>query len=168
MNIYLLVGKAGSGKNYVANILKQKLPNAVITSLSKYIKLFALELGLWDGDDNNKPRKFLQTTGDKLRAVDENILTKRMLDDIKVYEMLNIKNIIISDVRLLNEINNLKNSDYNIIVIKVSSKKSNRKLTIEEQNHLTEKELEDYKDYDYLIENNERINEQIEEILKGR
>ena len=90
MNIYLLVGKAGSGKNYVANILKQKLPNAVITSLSKYIKLFALELGLWDGDDNNKPRKFLQTTGDKLRAVDENILTKRMLDDIKVYEMLNI------------------------------------------------------------------------------
>ena len=168
MNIYLLVGKAGSGKNYVANILKQKLPNAVITSLSKYIKLFALELGLWDGDDNNKPRKFLQTTGDKLRAVDENILTKRMLDDIKVYEMLNIKNIIISDVRLLNEINNLKNSDYNIIVIKVSSKKSNRNLTIEEQNHLTEKELEDYKDYDYLIENNERINEQIEEILKGR
>lgn len=168
MNIYLLVGKAGSGKNYVANILKQRLPNSVITSLSKYIKLFALELGLWDGDDNNKPRKFLQTTGDKLRAVDENILTKRMLDDIKVYKMLNIKNIIISDVRLLNEINNLKNSDYNIIVIKVSSKKSNRKLTIEELNHLTEKELEDYKDYDYLIENNERINEQIEEILKGR
>ena len=168
MNIYLLVGKAGSGKNYVANILKQRLPNSVITSLSKYIKLFALELGLWDGNDNNKPRKFLQTTGDKLRAVDENILTKRMLDDIKVYKMLNIKNIIISDVRLLNEINNLKNSDYNIIVIKVSSKKSNRKLTIEERNHLTEKELEDYKDYDYLIENNERINEQIEEILKGR
>lgn len=168
MNIYLLVGKAGSGKNYVANILKQRLPNSVITSLSKYIKLFALELGLWDGNDNNKPRKFLQTTGDKLRAVDENILTKRMLDDIKVYKMLNIKNIIISDVRLLNEINNLKNSDYNIIVIKVSSKKSNRKLTIEELNHLTEKELEDYKDYDYLIENNERINEQIEEILKGR
>ena len=168
MNIYLLVGKAGSGKNYVANILKQRLPNSVITSLSKYIKLFALELGLWDGDDNNKPRKFLQTTGDKLRAVDENILTKRMLDDIKVYKMLNIKNIIISDVRLSNEINNLKNSDYNIIVIKVSSKKSNRKLTIEELNHLTEKELEDYKDYDYLIENNERINEQIEEILKGR
>ena len=130
MNIYLLVGKAGSGKNYVANILKQRLPNSVITSLSKYIKLFALELGIWDGNDNNKPRKFLQTTGDKLRAVDENILTKRMLDDIKVYEMLNIKNIIISDVRLLNEINNLKNSDYNIIVIKVSSKKSNRKLTI--------------------------------------
>ena len=82
--------------------------------------------------------------------------------------MLNIKNIIISDVRLLNEINYLKNSDYNIIVIKVSSKKSNRNLTIEEQNHLTEKELENYKDYDYLIENNERINEQIEEILKGR
>ena len=168
MNIYLLVGKAGSGKNYGANILKQRLPNSVITSLSKYIKLFALELDLWDGNDNNKPRKFLQTTGDKLRAVDENILTKRMLDDIKVYEMLNIKNIIISDVRLLNEINYLKNSDYNIIVIKVSSKKSNRKLTIKEQNHLTEKELEDYKDYDYLIENNERINEQIEEILKGR
>ncbi len=168
MNVYLIAGKAGSGKNYVANLLKEQLPDSVITGLSKYIKLFALELGEWDGNDDNKPRKFLQTTGDKLRAVDENILTKRMLDDIIVYESLGIKNVIISDVRLLNEINYLKNSDYNIIVIKVSSKKSNRKLTIEEQNHLTEKELEDYKDYDYLIENNERINEQIEEILKGR
>ena len=168
MNIYLLVGKAGSGKSYVANILKEKLPNSVITNLSKYIKLFALELGLWDGNDNNKPRTFLQTTGDKLRAVDENILSKRMLDDIKVYEKINIKNVIISDVRLIKEINCLKNSNNNVITIKVTSQKSNRKLTIEEQNHLTEIELDNYQDYDYLIENNDKINEQIEEILKGR
>ena len=168
MNVYLLVGKAGSGKNYVANIIKQKLPNSVITGLSKYIKLFALELGIWDGNDNNKPRKFLQTTGDKLRAVDKNILSKRMLEDIKVYTELGIENVIISDVRLISEINNLKNSNHNIITIKVISKKSNRNLTIEEQNHLTEKELEKFNDYDYLIENNENIEKQIEEILKGR
>ena len=168
MNIYLIIGKAGSGKNYVANILKEKLSNSVITGLSKYIKLFALELGLWNGDDNNKPRTFLQTTGDKLRAVDENILSKRMLEDIKVYEMLNIKNVIISDVRLLKEINYLKNSNNNVTIIKVTSNHSNRILTTEEQNHITEIELDNYKDYDYLIENNENIEEQIEEILKGR
>ena len=168
MNIYLIIGKAGSGKNYVANLLKEQLNNSVITGLSKYIKLFALELGIWDGNDNNKPRTFLQTTGDKLRAVDENILSKRMLEDIKIYEMLDIKNVIISDVRLINEINYLKKSNYNIITIKVNSTKNNRILTNEETKHITETELDNYIDYDYLIENNESINEQIEEILKGR
>ena len=168
MNIYLIIGKAGSGKNYVANILKEKMPNSVITGLSKYIKLFALELGIWDGNDDNKPRTFLQTTGDKLRAIDENILSKRMLDDIKVYEMLDIENVIISDVRLIKEINYLKNSDNNVTIIKVTSNHSNRVLTAEEKHHITETELDNYKDYDYLIENNDSIQEQIEEILKGR
>ncbi len=168
MNIYLLIGKAGCGKNYVANIMKKRLPNSVITGLSKYIKLFALELGLWNGDDNNKPRSFLQTTGDKLRAVDTDLLAKRMLEDIEIYKMLDIKNVIISDVRLINEINYLKNNNYNIITIKVHSDKCNRHLTPKEQNHLTEIELDTYEDYDYLLENNETINKQIEEILKGR
>ena len=168
MNIYLLVGKAGSGKNYVANIIKNNLKDSVITSLSKYIKLFALELGIWDGNDNNKPRSFLQETGDKLRAVDVNILSKRMLEDIKIYKELGIKNVIISDVRLINEINYLKNSPYNTIVIRVNSKSSNRLLNDKEKNHLTEIELDNYSNYDYILENNDSLEKQVIEILKGR
>ena len=39
--VFLIAGKAGCGKNEVANIIKEELPNTVITAFSKYIKLFA-------------------------------------------------------------------------------------------------------------------------------
>ncbi len=168
MNIYLITGKAGSGKNYLAEELAKRLDNVVITGLSKYIKLFAIELGLWDGNDNNKPREFLQNTGDLMRAIDTNFLTKRMLEDVEIYKQLGIKNIIISDVRLINEIEYLKRSNYNIITIKVVSSTSNRILTESEKNHITETELDNFDRFDFIVENNENLEEEIEKILKGR
>ena len=42
MRVFLISGKAGCGKNEVANIIKEELPNTVITAFSKYIKLFKL------------------------------------------------------------------------------------------------------------------------------
>ncbi len=167
MNIYLITGKAGSGKNHLANILKEKLDNSVITSLSKYIKIIAIELGKWDGNDDNKPREFLQTTGDLMRAEDVNFLTKRIVDDIKIYKKLGIENVIISDVRLINEIEYLKKTNYNIITIRVNSNTSNRVLTDSEKNHITEIELDNYNDFDYIIDNN-NMNNIIDEIVKGR
>ena len=88
MNLYLITGKAGSGKDYLANKLKERLDNVVITRLSKYIKIIAIELGLWDGNEDNKPREFLQNTGDLMRAIDTNFLTKRILDDIKTGKLV--------------------------------------------------------------------------------
>ena len=79
MNLFLISGKAGSGKNEVALIIKESLDKTIITSFSKYIKLFALELTDWDGRDFDKPRQFLQEMGDKLRAIDEDFLTEEEL-----------------------------------------------------------------------------------------
>jgi len=168
MNIYLIAGKAGSGKNYVANLLKEKLPSSIITSLSKYIKLFAIEMGLWDGNDNNKPREFLQNTGDLMRAVDPNFLTKRLLEDIKIYEKLNITNVIVSDVRLINEIEYLTKNLDNTITIRINSLDNKRKLTDKEKNHLTEIELDNYKNFDYILNNNDEINKEIDKIIGGK
>ena len=167
MNLYLITGKAGSGKDYLANKLKERLDNVVITRLSKYIKIIAIELGLWDGNEDNKPREFLQNTGDLMRAIDTNFLTKRILDDIKIYKELGINNVIISDVRLINEINYLKSSEYNVITIRVNSDTSNRVLTDSEKNHITETELDNYNDFDYIVDRN-NIDNIIEEIVKGR
>ena len=169
MKVYLISGKAGSGKNYVANRLYERLNNSVVTSFSKYIKLFATELKLWDGNDNEKPREFLQKTGDIMRAINDNFLTKRMLEDIKVYKELGIENVIINDVRLKNEIEYMKNSPHKIITIRVNNKKSNRKLSTSEKTHLTETELNNYKKFDYIIENqNNNIDNIINEIVKGK
>lgn len=170
MRIFLIAGKAGSGKNEVANIIKDTLGNSVVTSFSKYIKLFTLELTDWDGRDITKPREFLQNMGDKLRAINEDFLTKRILDDIKVYEKEGITNVIISDVRLVHEVEYFKNLDvFDVIAIRVNSNESKRKLTNDEMNHHTELELDTYQGFDYVIENNfnDDLKMQVKEILEG-
>ena len=170
MNIYLICGKAGSGKNEVANYLADYLGNAVVTGFSKYIKQFALELTDWDGIDSHKPRKFLQEMGDNLRAIDENFLTKRMKEDIQVYESAGIKNVIISDVRLLNEIEYYKKiKKFNVITIRVNSQVSKRVLTEEQKSHHTEVELDNYKDYDYVINNafDRSLYDEVKKIVEG-
>ena len=163
-------GKAGCGKDEVAKLIKSKLDNTVITGLSKYIKLFALELTDWDGSDNNKPREFLQTMGDKLRACREDYLTKRIYEDIEIYKREGISNVVISDVRLVNEINYFKNkSDLEVITIRVNCDNSKRCLTNEEKKHITEIELDNYNEFDYIIDNkfNEELEIQINNILEG-
>ena len=167
MKIFLIAGKAGSGKNEVAVKIKQLLPKTVITSISKYIKLFALEYTDWDGRDFNKPRRFLQTMGDKIRKVDEYFFINRIKEDLKIYS-LDYNNVIISDIRLIKEIEEFKKDSNNeIITIKVISSKSKRNLTKEEQNHITETELDNYNKFDYIIENNEELDNKLKEILKG-
>lgn len=170
MKVFLIAGKAGCGKDEVAKLIKSKLDNTIITGLSKYIKLFALELTNWDGNDNNKPREFLQTMGDKLRACRKDYLTKRLYEDIEIYRNEGISNIVISDVRLIDEVEYFKNKeDLDVITIRVNCDNSKRCLTNQERNHITEIELDNYNEYDYIIDNkfNEELEIQINNILEG-
>ena len=166
MRIFLIAGKAGSGKNEIANKIKEYLPNTIITGISKYIKLFALEYTNWDGRDIDKPRTFLQNMGDKIRHIDENFFINRLKEDIKVYE-LDYENVIISDIRLKHEIEEFKKTNYEVITIKVISNTSKRNLSKEQQLHITETELDNYNKFDYIIENNNELDNRIKEILKG-
>ena len=169
MKIFLISGKAGSGKNEVATIIKDKLSKTVITSFAKYIKLFALEFTDWDGRDITKPREFLQDMGDILREVDENFLTKRLIEDFKVYKK-EFDNVIISDVRLPNEIEYIKqNCEDEVISIRVNSSGSKRELTVDEKNHHTETDLDNYDKFDYVIENNfdENLMKDVIKIVEG-
>ena len=170
MRIFLVAGKAGSGKNEVANLIKNKLDKTVITSFSKYIKLFALELSNWDGNDENKPREFLQNMGDTLRVVDEDFMTNRLLEDIKVYEQVGIKNIVISDVRLVHELEYFtKMKEYEVIAIRVNAKEFKRTLTDNEKLHHTELELDNYDKFNYVINNSfdENLEIEVNKILEG-
>ncbi len=169
MNLYLIAGKAGSGKNEVAHLIKKHLPNTIITSLSKYIKLFALELTDWDGRDYEKPRAFLQSMGDTLREIDEDFLVKRMKEDLVVYQKLAIENIVI-DLRLRHEIEFFKKiENFKVITIQVASSSSARNLNEEEKKHLTEVDLDSYNQFDYKIENyfDERLEKDVIKMLEG-
>ncbi len=154
MKVYLICGKAGSGKNEVAEYMKEYFGNAIITGFSKYIKLFAMELTKWDGNDFDKPRAYLQNMGDVLRNIDNDFMTKRLYEDLKVYEHEGIQHVIISDVRLLNEVEYFKNkTDIETITIRVNSEQSKRNLNEEEKMHHTETELDNYSSFDYVLYN---------------
>ena len=156
MKIFVVGGKSGSGKNEVAKMIEEfyiyKLKKCVTTEFSKYIKLFAKELTDWDGISQNKPRRFLQTFGAKVRSYDERFLTKRMIEDISLYEDF-ADVVIISDARMPLEFEDMKENFDDVTSILVINNPS--KLTIEEQSDITERALENYNEFDYIIANDD-------------
>lgn len=174
MKIFVVAGKAGSGKGEVAKFIKEyyiyKLENSVVTQYSKYLKNFAMELTDWDGVSENKPRKFLQDFGTTIRNYDKEYFTKRMIEDINIYELANVNNVIISDARMPEEIEELKENFDEVYSIYVENQFGQSKLTVEEQAHITELALENYNDFDYTIANDgttENLKDKVFKYLEG-
>lgn len=171
MQIFLIAGKSGSGKDEIAKIIKNYYEKndkkVVITGFSKYIKLFAMEILDWDGK-NPKPRKFLQDFGVEARKSNERIFINRMLEDIILYQKY-CDILVIADVRLIKEIEILKREVTDVYTIHVIADKSKNKLTEEEQRHITEIELDNYQDFDYQITNNfdTTLKDSVFKILEG-
>jgi len=172
MRFFLIAGKARSGKNEIAKMIKQyydtKKEKTVITEYSKYLKLYAKELLDWNGEDQKKPRKFLQDMGVFIR---KNLnmptfLIERMKEDIKIYQQF-FQNCIICDVRYPKEIEEIKKTYKNTYTIFVINEHGNYDLTKKEESHETEHALDDYNDFDYIIVNDEKhaVEKKIEEIL---
>lgn len=156
MRIFLVAGKAGSGKNEVARLIKEyytyKLEESAITSYSKYIKEFAKELTDWDGMEATKPRDFMQQLGDVIRKEDPNFFTSNLIKEIPVYSKY-VKNLIVADVRMPEEIEEIKNNYDEVYAIYVVNQFGNSKLTLEQQSHITETALENYDEFDYTLAN---------------
>ena len=158
MRIFLIAGKSGSGKDEVAKLINEyyiyKLDNCAVTGFSKYLKLFAKELTDWDGNDATKPRKFLQQLGDEVRKIDRDFLISNMIQDMQVYEN-HVQNLIINDVRMPEEIEQMKENFDEVYSICVENQFSNSTLSIEEQSHNTETALDNYDDFDLIIANDD-------------
>ncbi|MFR5857392.1 MAG: hypothetical protein ACLUFU_06255 [Bacilli bacterium] len=157
MKIFVVGGKSGSGKGEVAKMIEEyyiyKLKKAVVTEFSKYLKNFAKELTDWDGVSQNKPRDFLQSFGSQIRAYDKYFFTKRMIEDINVYALAGIDVVVISDARMPEEFEEMKENydeTYSILVINQFAKS---KLTVAQQSHITETALEDYNEFDLTLAN---------------
>lgn len=158
MKIFLIAGKAKSGKGEVAKLIKEyyiyKLESCAITGFSKYLKNFALELTDWDGTEATKPRKFLQDIGNEVRSIDPKFLISNMIQDINVYEK-HVQNLVIDDVRMPDEIEDFKENFDEVYAIYVENQFSQSPLSLDEQSHITETALEEYHDFDYVIANDD-------------
>ena len=169
MRIFLVAGKSGSGKGEIAKFIKEyyiyKLEECAITSYSKYIKNFARDLTDWDGSDNNKPRDFMQKIGDEIRQMDPKYFTSNMIKDIMIMQKY-VNNIVIADVRMPEEIDEIRDNFDNVYAIYVENQFAPSKLTVEQQAHITETALENYNDFDYVIANDGSLDVLKDKIFK--
>lgn len=158
MKLYLICGKARAGKDTFAKLIKQEeeknSKKVCILKLTAPLYRWAEDYFNYDKEKDEKPRELLQTIGYdilqlKLKKkdflLDYLITTIEILDDY--YDVG-----LITDGRLVHEIEVLKEKYPNIKTILLTNKKDN-KLTNKEKNHQTEIDLDDYQDFDYIVEN---------------
>ena len=171
--IFIVCGKARSGKSTAASMIREyyELKNKKTVNLmySETLKNYVKKICNWDGNERTKPRTMLQKLGtDYIRnQIDINFFVKRMMEDLEIYDKF-FDIITISDARFQNEIDTPKQK-YTVITIKIETKRINNELTQIEKQHLSECSLEEYHDYQYIIENNgtiEELKEKIETILE--
>lgn len=163
--IIVLSGKAKSGKNTAANIISEYYKDKCIQiSFAHYLKQYVKNITNWDGSEETKPRDLLQSIGIDLikNKINPNLLIDRVCDDIKVYSYF-FDYIIITDARLVDEVETLKNN-FECVTIRITNSKENN-LTIDQQNHITETNLDNYK-FDYVIENNEYLKDNILKVIE--
>ena len=157
--VFFISGKARHGKTTTANMIKKYFSehgkDSVVTSYGKYIKMFVKELTGWDGVSEPKPRELLQNLGTGVireKLGKEEFFVKRINEDLDVYNEY-VNAVMLDDVRLPIEMEYFKDKCKNMITMHINRPNFENDLTGKQRNHRTEVALDDYKDFDYMIEN---------------
>ncbi len=173
MKIYLLAGKAGSGKDLMGRYMKTQYDfsghNTCILHITTPLYEYAKNYFSWNGNMSEKPRQFLQEMG--IEVIQKKLgkkffLLDRLCEDIDI-----LKNFfdvfIITDGRLLFEFEELKCRFPEIKIIHVIRENYDNQLSENEKQHITEVEMDKYKNYDYIVRNTskERLFSEVNKII---
>ncbi|MEG1146637.1 MAG: hypothetical protein RSE21_04320 [Bacilli bacterium] len=163
--IFIISGKAGSGKNTVAKIIAEQKKNTINLAYATPLKEYAKKISSWDGTEETKPRELIQNLGVELikTKIDNKMLIKRITEDIKVYSYF-FECITISDARFPEEIEEIEENFENTTSIRVNRKRDH--LTEKEKKHSTETAMNDYNKYDFIIDNNNTLEELKKKVLE--
>ena len=169
--VFILCGKARSGKDTVAEYIKkfyeEKNKKIVVLAYAFYIKEYAKKITSWDGTDDTKPRDLLNIIGTDIirKNIDDLFFVKRMIEDINVYQYL-CDGIVISDARFPIEINMIKQKYKNVYAINVIRPDFNSELSSEQKNHIVEMSLNNFDSYDFEIVNDGSLDELKKKVYK--
>ena len=173
--IFIISGKAKAGKDTTASIIKNygKENNLKVINLqfSSYIKIFAKLITDWDGKEETKPRSLLQELGTEIirEKIDNYFFINRIIQDIKVCSYY-ADIITISDARLPEELDSISNAYPGSIKMNIIRPIFENDLSNTEKNHITEKGLDNYHNYDYIVSNDgtiEELKNKVENILNN-
>lgn len=156
--LYVLAGKARTGKDSAANIIEayytKKNYKVIRYSCTVYLKEYIKKLYSWDGMEQTKPRDILQRMGNEIRDKYPNYFINRMEEDIRFLQN-HADIIIVTGVRLTKELEILNKIDNNILI---KMEKENNDLTEKQKQDITEIDVDNYKNFDYIIYNDDYNN----------
>lgn len=152
--LYVLAGKARSGKDTTADFMEKYYKNKKIIRLmyGAGVKIYASLLSDWDGSEEDKPRELLQKIAVESREVNPDYTIKRMEEDINILkDYCDI--IIITDARMPEEVLMPKEKFKEAITIKLERPNFDSPLSLSQQKSLTEVALDNFDNYDYVVSN---------------
>ncbi len=159
MKIFVIGGKAKTGKNTFGEYLREQLKDygykPCVMHITEPLYAFAKNYFEWDGNENTKPREFLQKMGIEIiqqKLGKKDFLLNRLYEDIEILSEF-FDAFIITDARLIHEFESIKEKYEEVVTIKLERKNYEDQMTDEERQHVTETELDQYEDFDYIIEN---------------
>ncbi len=148
--VVVISGKQFSGKDTVANVLNKILPDFKLAPIADAIKIeFSQKKNLTFNEiERNKPlyRADLISFSNEKRSKDPNCWIKKVLS----YE----DNLIVSDVRLQHEIKTFEKLGAVKIRIESAREERAKRGRLVKEDDFTETDLDNYKNWDYIIENN--------------
>lgn len=159
MKIFVIGGKAKCGKNTFGEYLREELKDygykPCVMRITDPLYGYARNYFEWNGNDQDKPREFLQKMGIEIirnKMGKKEFLLNRLYEDIEILSNF-FDAFIITDARLVNEFESIKDKYEDVVTIKLERHNYDDQLTEEEAKHITEKEIDDFDDFDYIIEN---------------
>lgn len=162
MKIYIIGGKAKSGKTTFGEYLREQLKDYSYNPCVMHITepLYGYAKNYFDYDDrkDEKPREFLQKVGVEIiqeKMGKKNFLLSRLYEDIEILSNF-FDTFIITDARLKREFTEIKKRYPDVVTIKLERSNYDNELKEEEKNHITEKDLDDYDNFDYIIDAKDR------------
>ncbi len=160
--IYVLSGKARSGKDTVADIIEEfyKTKKVIRLSYSYYLKDYLKRMNLYT--EENKPRKLMQDFGNHLlkEKIDSHFLIHRLMEDIEVFSYF-YDIVIITDARLKEEVLLPKENYQNVHTIRIIRENFDNGLSKEEKEDITETDLDDFLEFDKIIYNDCHLKENV-------
>ena len=174
--LFLISGKAESGKDTFYNLAKDLITGAVVQryAFGDEVKKVAREGFGWDGEKDKKGRALLQLIGDGARAYRPDIWIERTQSSIEASIFKAYKTAyFITDCRYPNEIEKMKEFavKYGFVPIAIRVERPNHtsKLTPEQLMNPSEIALDYYHSFDFVITNDadiEAYRSQVKDVLE--
>ncbi len=159
MRIFIIGGQAKCGKNTLGEYLREELKDygykPCVMHITEPLYSYAKNYFEWNGNDQDKPREFLQKMGIEIireKLGKKDFLLNRLYEDIDILKNF-FDTFIITDARFINEFTSMQEKYDDVITIKINRKNYDNQLSKEEAKHITEQEISTYNDFDYIVEN---------------